>query len=550
MGTASLYKNAKRMEKIIAALVEQPSVTGTGGECRMVDTMIELLKQIPYFSAHPENITRVKLARDALGREAMFALLKKDKEATDVTILLSHYDVVGVTDYGPYKEHAFQPKQLTTLLKQSNINFLDPSAQTDLFSDNYLFGRGVMDMKAGLAMQMSVLHDLSEDKAFQKNILLIATPDEENLSAGMFAAVRKLHQLKVENGWHYKACVCSEPNFAAFPGDDNKYIYTGSTGKLLPFIFCLGRETHVGQPLEGISAALMAAQLAVELEWADEFVDEWGGETSPSPTCLRIRDLKGQYDVQTPNEAYLLYNVLTLTSAPEAVVNKLVNLCRRAGGEIVQKLTVKRQMQQKTQESSGHTALTKPAVFTFSELYQLGITKYGDPFKEAIAFLLEDPVFQTKGYTEQTLEIARTVSAYFYDEAPFYFILLQPPYYPHVRLDEQQHQSLLKITAEIKALAAEAFSEDVKIKTFFPGLSDVSYCYAAGNGDIHAMLQKNMPLLQHSYDIPTKEMAQLSIPTINIGPYGKDAHKRSERLELTYSTNIAPVLLMEALKKI
>lgn len=39
-----------------------------------------------------------------------------------------------------------------------------------------------------------------------------------------------------------------------------------------------------------------------------------------------------------------------------------------------------------------------------------------------------------------------------------------------------------------------------------------------------------MPLLGKCYDIPVEEIQKISMPCINIGPWGKDLHKLTERV--------------------
>ncbi|WP_054709594.1 hypothetical protein [Bacillus sp. JCM 19041] len=264
-----------------------------------------------------------------------------------------------------------------------------------------------MDMKAGLAMQLSVMEDVAADPTSKANLCLVAVPDEEKLSLGMFAAVGELEKL-YNHGWRFNACVCSEPNFSAYPNDWNKYVYTGSTGKLLPFIYCLGRETHVGQPLEGINASVMAAQLAVEMEWSEAFSDEENGESSPSPTCLRIRDLKDTYDVQTPNESYLFYNVLTLHSGPDQVMQAVKEACVQASRLIHGRLVKHRSV---FGNEAMAEAVPEPTVYTLPELYELGLKKYGESFEQAYAQLLKDSM-ESGDYSAQTLALARGISTY------------------------------------------------------------------------------------------------------------------------------------------
>jgi arginine utilization protein RocB len=52
-------------------------------------------------------------------------------------------------------------------------------------------------------------------------------------------------------------------------------------------------------------------------------------------------------------------------------------------------------------------------------------------------------------------------------------------------------------------------------------------------------LEGSMPLFGSLYSIPIEEIESLSVPTINIGPWGKDFHKLTERVlkeDLFYRT--------------
>ncbi|MFB4212100.1 M20/M25/M40 family metallo-hydrolase [Shouchella sp. JSM 1781072] len=538
------YPHSDRVLELTKELVHQPSISGTTQENQMADLIHSILLRNPYFQKHPDNVKQIPLKGDPLNRIAIVAMLDKNALSKRATILLSHFDVVGVDDFGLYKEEAFKPVQLQQRLLQEQEGFLDEDARKDLHSNDYLFGRGSMDMKAGLAMQLSIMEDIANDEHSKENICLVAVPDEEKLSLGMFAAVEELERYQ-QAGWEFSACICSEPNFSAYPNDFNKYIYTGSTGKLLPFIYCLGRETHVGQPLEGINASVMAAQLAVEMEWSDTFSDQLDGESSPSPTCLRIRDLKETYDVQTPNESYLFYNVLTLHSSPEAVMEKVKQACLHASEAIYERL-VNHRLAFGTDALAA--AVPQPKVYTITELYERGIEKYGISFKQSYETIIEESIAENDNFTDQTLTVARNLSSYFLDLAPFYLLLLQPPYYPHVKLDETKDDAILQLTKSLQHIGTESFQESIVLKTFFPGLSDVSYLRSKGDERAETTLTTFMPLYNKNYLIPIQAIQKLNVPTINVGPFGKDAHKRTERLQLSYSTKVAPVLLRYATK--
>lgn len=546
MNEAAHWNNREDILKLLKRLVKVPSISGTKGENEMAEEIIAILKEIPYFQENPDLIFVKNITADSLNRKSVSALLQGERGKSNKTVLLlSHFDVVGVEDYGHLKDYAFDPDQYMEQLKAAKT--LTEDVRDELESGDWLFARGVMDMKAGLALQIALLSELAVNRGFQGNILLVSTPDEERNSEGMFAAVECLSKLKEQHGLEYDLCICSEPSFASYPGDDSKYIYLGSAGKLLPLIFCNGRETHVGEPLEGVNAAWMASALTANMELSELFLEESGGEKNPPPTCLKLTDLKEQYNAQTPTQAYVLYNVLTLRQSPEEVLDKLKLAAEESSDAIHSKLN------RIYRGSKGEPASDlKPRVLTYSMLYNLGKERFGEEFEREIAVMLEQDTNEEFDYRQLTLEIAKTVSDYFQDMAPFYLIMLAPPYYPHVCLekDGDKDDKVLSIAEAIIDEAMNTYKEELKLKQFFTGLSDVSYCRLIDADRVIPSLVSEMPLYGTKYKLPLKEIEALNIPTINLGPYGKDAHKRTERLELTFSTETMPELLKFALRSV
>ncbi|HYK73859.1 MAG TPA: peptidase M20, partial [Pseudoneobacillus sp.] len=45
-----------------------------------------------------------------------------------------------------------------------------------------------------------------------------------------------------------------------------------------------------------------------------------------------------------------------------------------------------------------------------------------------------------------------------------------------------------------------------------------------------------------------QDIRDLNVPVINIGPYGVDAHKKLERMEMTYSLEVVPNLTNEVIR--
>ncbi|WP_051348706.1 M20/M25/M40 family metallo-hydrolase [Peribacillus kribbensis] len=526
--------------QLIKRLVKVPSISGSSQEIDMADEILAILREIPYFQDHPDQLYKEALLNDSLKRNMAAALFKGNGNSSKTVVLLSHFDVVGIEDYGYLKPLAFKPDEYTARLLSEP---LPPEVREDLESGNWLFGRGIMDMKAGLALQIALLSELVQEMDFAGNVLLLAVPDEERNSEGMFEGIRLLHRLKEELGLDYEVCICSEPSFAGYPGDQSKYMYLGSVGKLLPLIFCSGKETHVGEPLEGVNASWMAAAVTNKIELSAYFKEEEGYERNPRPTSLKITDLKDAYNVQTPTDAYVLYNILTLKQSPQTVMDKLVMAARESSEEIFQRIA--EAYQEDRLPLNEKLAGLKPGVYTYSDLYALGLERHGDPFAEKMDSLLQMKTSADMDYRQLTVEIARGISSFFPDLAPFYLIMFAPPYYPHIYLDKMspKEERLLEMAGELIDHARYTYNEEVKLKNYFEGLSDICYCRLMDADEVIPSLEKEMPLYGRGYDLPLPVIKDLNIPAINIGPYGKDAHKRTERLELPFSLTAAPGLL-------
>jgi arginine utilization protein RocB len=60
--------------------------------------------------------------------------------------------------------------------------------------------------------------------------------------------------------------------------------------------------------------------------------------------------------------------------------------------------------------------------------------------------------------------------------------------------------------------------------------------------------KKIMPLYGATYNIPFEELSEIEMPVINIGPWGKDFHKLTERVLKKDTLTETPKLILEALR--
>ncbi len=531
------------MIKLLKRVVGIDSIVGTDGERRMGEELIQILNEHTYFQEKQEHIARIPIPDDSLERFSVAAIYQGNKESEQAFVLLSHFDVVGVEDAGRNRSVIFDLERYTDALKQEELS---EKVREELESGDWLAGRGVMDMKAGLVAQLAVLGEAIEQQ-LPVNIILLAVPDEERNSEGMLTAVEWLADWKDDNKVEDMIGICSEPSFSSYPGDETNYIYTGSAGKMLPFVFAVGLETHVGEPLSGINASWMIAEMVSEMELASEFQECIDGERTPLPTILRLADLKKEYDVQTPLFAYASLNVMVVNQTAEDIILKLKNAALVCTERIQQRL----EQRFKTERIITRKSI-KPAIYSYGELLQEGMLIYGNEIEQTFKEV-EQKVKMEKGDSRDlSIAMAQALASFFKDRAPFYMVLLAPPIYPSVHLN-QSNQLERRIMKEVQRLTHWAkieFNETIVEKAYFSGLSDVSYSRLPESELFQSTLTNEMPALGKGYQLPFEAMKRLNMSTVNIGPYGKDAHKWTERLYVPYFTNVTPRLLLRFIENI
>ena len=83
---------------------------------------------------------------------------------------------------------------------------------------------------------------------------------------------------------------------------------------------------------------------------------------------------------------------------------------------------------------------------------------------------------------------------------------------------------------------------------FYPSLSDSSYLKMDDDAASLELLLHNFPGYAALYRVRFDSIRELSIPGINYGIYGKDAHKWTERVYMPYSFDILPKLILETVR--
>ena len=138
---------AARAREVALTLTSWPSVTGSADEAAYAEKLARYLSQF-------DKVWTSPIPGDP--RSNVFALKRGRSKRT--IVLTGHFDVVPVTDYGALEPLAFSAERLlpeiVARLRRTGEN---PLALADFESGDYLPGRGLLDMKAGLAAGIAAM---------------------------------------------------------------------------------------------------------------------------------------------------------------------------------------------------------------------------------------------------------------------------------------------------------------------------------------------------------------------------------------------------------
>ncbi|CAM3271958.1 M20/M25/M40 family metallo-hydrolase [Filibacter tadaridae] len=525
-----VWGTPSELRSLLCELVSWDSRTLTDGERAFAPKVADKLKELDYFKSHPDQLA---LHDAGLGRHAVTALYKQP-DATETIVLISHFDTVWTEEYGTLEPYAFHPEELTKKLMDYKSELPD-DARADLESGNYLFGRGTMDMKMGLALHMALIEKASVE-SWPINLILLTVPDEEVNSTGMRTAVKELVLLRDEHALQYKLFLNGEPTFSQEPGDPKEYVYSGTIGKIMPAALFYGKETHVGEPMKGITANYIASFLTQQMEWNNLFEETSHGETTPLPVSLQQKDLKSEYSAQTPYRAAALYNVFLMNRSAAEIMDlfeltalRSMSDCNAAYRQIC--------------DREGVDVVGDIRVMRYEQLLVYAEEKLGT---EEINRLKKETTENTDwDDREKSFQIVDSLMIRCQELAPATILLYAPPYYPAVNTSDDP---LVTKTIELMKKTAASLGTKVEQIHYFNGICDLSYVHYKDEAYGWTAFERNTPVWGETYSIPFPEMAELNAPVLNVGPFGKDAHQRTERLHIESAFVRLPVMLETLVK--
>ena len=522
------------------ALTRQPSVTGTADEAAFGPWLVARLSAA-FAKRRAEVWTFPVAPGDA--RHCVALLVRGGpsrggQESRETVVLTGHYDTVSTRDYGDLAGLATDPEALApALLARLSATASTPAelrAKADLDSGAFLPGRGLLDMKAGLAAGIAAAERFAAVGG-PGNVLFLAVPDEEAASSGARRAAPELGAIASAQDLDLIAAVNLDAIADDGDGADGRVVALGTIGKLLPTAFAVGLPTHAGYPHAGVNAAVLAAAIAARVEWAPELTDFSEGPGTP-PSLLGLRDGKAGYDVTTPATAFATFNVLTVSRTPGEVLDAFDALCREAVERTLAELRARR-AEFRTSPAAIDEVLAVP-VMRFETV--------ADHARRADPLALEDGC---RGLDDPTIplpERCRILTERLWQAGG----LAGPavvtgfgsiPYLPTRLSTSPNARRLATVVAEAMEAVGARHGTSIGADPVFAGISDMSFLGEADEASL-APVARNMPGWAEWVRWPGRG-GIAGLPIVNAGPWGRDYHTRLERIHIAYGFDVLPDLV-------
>jgi arginine utilization protein RocB len=483
-----------RAREIALTLTSWPSVTGSQDEAAFA-------QKLSLYLSHFDKVWTEPIPGDH--RSNVFALKRGRGRRT--IVLTGHFDVVPVSDYGALEPLAFSAERLlpeiVARLRRTGEN---PLALADFESGEFLPGRGLLDMKAGLAAGIAAMEAYRGDA----NLLFLAVADEEERSAGARAAAPLLSLLAEEHGLDIALVINLDSISDQGDGSMGRAVALGSIGKLLLTAFVTGKEAHACYPQDGANAAYLGAELLTEFEMAGELAETSGSEVAAPPTALHAKDLKSGYNVTTPAQCWLYWNTLQHRRSASEVLGISLMLARRAMARAGRKLD------------------RDIPVMSYAELAALV------PQDARARIAAKTGALTHLDLPERAKLMTAEVWAASGLAGPAVVMGFGAIPYPAVSLSAAAIEDAVVEAAAMHGLYS---------LRYFPGISDMSFLGEA-SGDLSAAAA-NTPVWGTSFTMPDAA----GYPCINIGPWGRDYHHWLERLHAPYAFDTLPRVLLSVI---
>ena len=185
-------------------------------------------------------------------------------------------------------------------------------------------------------------------------------------------------------------------------------------------------------------------------------------------------------------------------------------------------------------DAEKNEARQKFTVLSFAELSGQCSEKDADGFECFMAELKVRTEARIRSgetnYPQATIDMMTEVLDWSGLTEPVMVIGFAPPLYPAYHSDQMAGKEGVG-SWQFKKIkkASEAAGCMVKKVHYFTGISDLSYCGTCGDMDFSGYAAET-PLWGGGYQVDFEEIGKLNIPAVLMDPWGKDIHRRTERV--------------------
>lgn len=517
-------------------LTRIPSTTGTDEEAAFGALLATWLRESPAFAGDGGTVWTLLVPGGAAELVCVCALLRRGGRAT--AILSGHYDTVHADDYGPLQPLARAPDRLHPALLAALAAAADGTREArvrdDLRSGAFLPGRGLLDMKAGLAAAIAAAERFAADPDASGNLLLIAAPDEEGQSAGARAAAVALPAIAAAHGLDLRGVINLDAIGDDGDGTGGRAVAFGTVGKLAPFALVVGEATHACYARGTVNAAALAGALAADLEGLPSLTERSGDEVSSGLTVLEIRDDKSGYDVTTPGAVFLLWNLTLHRLGAEAVLRALLDQAQEAARAYAAAL--------------GARVPDRPSpppipVVSYAALTTEALARDPATATDAIAAARAEAGRSAASPAAASRRVAERVWSLSGRRGPAVVIGFATLPYPATDGDDAP-PALRRALADAATRVAERHGTTIRTTRFFPAICDLSFLGAARTDGLD-VVAANTPM-------PTglDPGAPGTILAVNAGPWGRDYHTPYERVHAAYAFDVLPDLVLALVRSV
>ncbi|NCB41260.1 MAG: M20/M25/M40 family metallo-hydrolase [Clostridia bacterium] len=536
-----------RIYNRLKEMVAIDSVSCSVKEQDMANYMYDFFSGIPYFSTRKDQLGLYKIPNDAFGRTIPYALLLGNSKNTIVS--MGHIDVVGTEMYGELSQKAYElGPELEKALAEKDLS---REARIEMESKEWIWGRGVADMKGGQAIHMALFEEfaeLAEKGELPGNLLYIAVPDEESYSAGMREGAKIILDLKRKYDLDFKLLVDPEPT--NLRGND-QIMSIGSVGKMMPVVMVQGVTAHVGHCFNGISPLGILSGIYSKTNVSLEFSDTYKGEATVPPTWQNMRDLKELYDASLPFRAAGYFTVLSFETTPEQIMKKLKLISKDVLDYNVKELDSIYQEYKKRDKFAHMEKIDyETSVYTFEELLLELKGKYKDKFETYYQDeykKIGDRILKGElNYPTATIKMMESVLNYAEIKHPVVLLGFAPPYYPAIHSDLVKGKENIgsKAYEFVKSVSETKHGQSMQYENYFMGISDASYA-AMDHPFDYTKFSANTPMWGELYNLDFEAIEEIAIPAVIYGPLGKEYHQWTERVNKKSLLQTVPAVTRE-----